>query len=267
MKSIISVLAMLALLFPLCGQAQIEVKEITTRPGVTVKFAYFKAANPITSAVLFSDGTRGNPIFSNGDSKLSRFLSKNEALLFVQNGISVLFADIPSDRGTWNGFRNTPEHAQDNAVLVAFLKEQANVQVWAIGHGNGALSAASLALVNADVDGLVLASPTQNAPFGTASAHPVYLAALEKIKQPVLLVQHKDDACPVSRREGVQAVLAAITASKRKGLVELEGGEALTYVYNREDVCYLGHHGYSKVEDVFVKQTADWIKATNSQSR
>ena len=38
---------------PITAQAQIEVKELPSRPGVTVRFAYVKAETPIASAVLF----------------------------------------------------------------------------------------------------------------------------------------------------------------------------------------------------------------------
>jgi len=247
-------------LTPLASLAQIEVKELPTRAGVTVKFVYAKAVNPIASAILFPDGYTANAIYPDGGRKIDNFLT-SDATRFLQNGISVVIADVPSDQSFWNKFRNTPEHAQDNAALMAFLKQQANVPVWAIGHGNGALSAASFGLANAQVAGVVLASPTQKAPFGVSAAHPVFLAALDQIKQPVLVVQHKEDGCTVSKFEGVQEVVAALKGSKKKELITMDGGSSSSGSAGYNSPCHRGYHGYFGIEDAVIKQMADWIKA------
>lgn len=248
-------------LSPLTGMAQVEVKEITTRPGVTVKFIYAKAANPVASAILFPDGFSANPIYANGDVKSANFLA-SDAARFVLNGISVLFADVPSDQSSWNKFRNTPEHALDNTALMSFLKQQANVPVWVIGHGNGGLSAAAYALSNPEIAGAVLASPTQRAPFGASAAHPITLAALDQIKQPVLMMQHKEDSCMISKFDGAQAVFESLKAAKKKQFIALDGGSSSTGVPGYNNSCYRGYHGYFGIEDAVIKQMADWIKAT-----
>lgn len=249
-------------LTPLTSLAQVEVKEITTRPSVTVKFVYAKAANPVASAILFPDGYQSNPIFANGDVKTSNFLNADVAR-FVQNGISVLFADVPSDQSSWNKFRTTAEHALDNAALLTFLKQQTDVPVWAIGHGNGALSAAAFALANKDVAGIVLASPTQKAPFGVSASHPVFLAALDQIKQPALVIQHKQDSCMVSKFEGVQEVVSALKTSKKVSLLSPDGGSSSTGISGYSNTCYRGYHGYFGIEDAVITQMADWIKSAN----
>jgi dienelactone hydrolase len=265
-KSLSTCIASIALLLPMTSQAQVEVKEITTRPGVTVKFVYAKATNPVASAILFPDGFSGNPIFANGDVKNPNFLASDVAK-FVQNGVSVIFADVPSDQSSWNKFRNTSEHAADNTALLAFLKQQANAPVWAIGHGNGGLSAAAFALANADIVGLVLASPTQRAPFGASAAHPVSLAALDQIKQPTLLLQHKDDGCMISKYDGAKEVLAALKSTKKNQFITLEGGSSSTGIAGYNNSCYRGYHGYFCIEDAVIKQMTDWIKATQAETK
>jgi alpha-beta hydrolase superfamily lysophospholipase len=221
---------------------------------------YAKAANPVASAILFPDGFSSNPIYANGDVKTANFLDADVAK-FVQNGISVIFADVPSDQSSWNKFRTTPEHKLDNAALMAFLKQQANVPVWAIGHGNGALSAASFAINNIDLAGVVLASPTQRAPFGTSAAHPVTLVELDQIKQPTLMLQHKEDTCTISKYEGAQEVFAKLKASKKTQFIAIEGGSSSTGIAGYNNSCYRGYHGFFGIEDSVIKQMADWIKA------
>jgi len=263
-KQFLILAASAALLTPLTSLAQVEVKDVTTRAGVTVKLVYAKATNPVASAILFPDGFSSNPIFANGDVKTANFLA-SDVTKFAQNGISVLFADVPSDQNGWNKFRNTPEHALDNATLLAFLKQQANVPVWVIGHGNGGLSAASFALSNRDVAGVVLASPTQKAPFGTSAAHVVSSAAIEQLKQPVLMLQHKEDSCMISKYEGAQEIFMALKAAKKKEFITLEGGSSSSGIAGYNNPCYRGYHGYFGIEDAVIKQMADWIKAAQAE--
>src|ERR1035437_9777631 len=66
---------LLASFVPLPSKAQVEVKEITTRPGVTVRFVYAKADNPVASAVLFQGGSGNIGIFPNGSTRVQSFLS------------------------------------------------------------------------------------------------------------------------------------------------------------------------------------------------
>lgn len=265
-KAVLAIAAVAALL-PLTSLAQVEVKEITTRPSVTVKFVYAKAANSVASAILFPDGFAANPIYANGDVKSSNFLASDVAS-FTQNGISVLFADVPSDQSSWNKFRNTPEHALDNAALIAFLKQQANAPVWAIGHGNGGLSAASLAVAKDTlIAGVVLASPTQKAPFGASAAHPVFLAPLDQIKLPTLITQHKQDSCMISKYEGAQEVVTALKSAKKVELISIEGGSSNTGVPGYNNSCYRGYHGYFGIENTVIKQMADWMKASQPEAK
>jgi hypothetical protein len=75
------------------SHAQVEVKEITTRPSVTLRFVYVKAENPVASAVLFQGGSGAIGIFPNGSMRFEGFLSGG-AYRFTQNGISVVIPDV-----------------------------------------------------------------------------------------------------------------------------------------------------------------------------
>lgn len=115
---------MLLTLLPQLVLAQVEVRELATRPDVTLRFIHGKAANAVASAVLFQGGGGNVGIFPNGTVRNENFLSGG-ARRFMDNGISVAIVDVPSDRRSLDGFRHTPEHARDAAAVIAFLRQQA----------------------------------------------------------------------------------------------------------------------------------------------
>ena len=242
-------------LLPVLGFAQPITKEITTRPGVTVKFTYVKAENAVASALLLPGGS-GVSSYNYGGTVYETYFPKALSY-YTQQGINVLMPEIPSDRSTLNNFRNSAEHVQDNAVLMAYLKQQSNVPVWVIGHSNGALSAASLTAQLQDKGpvGAVLMSSTTKAPFGMSSiAHVVLQAALDQIKVPVLVVHNKNDPCPANPYSGVALITSALKAAKKVDHFAIEGGTS------SPNACY-GIHGYLGIEDSVTKQVTDWIKA------
>ena len=239
------------------SQAQVEVKEISPRPGVTLRFVYAKAANPVASAVLFQGGGGNVGIFPNGSMRDENFLSGG-AHRFNQNGISVVIPDVPSDRRTLDDFRGTAEHAQDNAALIEFLRQQAKVPVWAIGTSNGSLSAAAASthLKEKGPDGLVLTSSVTSAPV--TAAHSVMTAPLQEVKVPVLLVHHKQDGCRVTPYGAMPGLVAALTSAKKVELISEEGGSSTG------NPCYTGYHQFLGTEAAVTKDIADWIKRYQS---
>lgn len=238
------------------AQAQVQVKEITTRPGITVRFIYAKADNPVASAVLFQGGGGNIGIFPNGSVQYEYFLSGG-AKRFTQNDISVAIPDVPSDRNYLDGFRNTPEHAQDAAALIAFLRQQSKVPVWTIGTSNGSLSAAaaSIYLKEQGPDGIVLTSSVTKATV--SAAHPVTAAALNEVKVPVLIVHHKRDGCSVSPYGAMPELVAAFKSAKRVELISVDGGTG-------GGGCGRGGHSFAEMEAAVTKDIADWIKRYQS---
>jgi pimeloyl-ACP methyl ester carboxylesterase len=239
---------------------QVEVKELATRPNVTVRFLYAKAENPVASAVLFQGGNGNIGIFPNGTTRVENFLSGG-AKRFTANGITVAIVDVPSDRRTLDEFRHTPEHAQDAAAVIAFLRQQSNLPVWAIGTSNGSLSAATAAelLKERGPDGIVLTSSVTRKPV--AAAHPVTEAALDQITVPTLFVHHKNDACGLTPYGAISGVMASMKKAKKVDLITIEGGE------NRGNPCRTGYHQFLGIEATVTQQIADWIKRYQSSEK
>ena len=250
-----------ALLLPTTGLAQVEVKEIATRSGVTLRFVYARAENPVASAVLFQGGGGNIGIFPNGSMRDENFLSGG-AQRFVRNGISVVIPDVPSDRRSLGDFRDTPEHAQDNAALIDFLRQQAKVPVWAIGTSNGSLSAAAASthLKDKGPDGLVLTSTVTKEGLSRGMAHPVILAPLHEIKLPVLLVHHKNDGCYVTPYDAMPGLIAALKAAKKVDLISVEGGSSMG------NPCHSGYHQFLGIEAAVTDDIAAWIKRYQAEA-
>lgn len=242
------------LLWPLAAQSQQEVREIPTRPGVTVRFIYARAENPVASAVLLQGGSGAIGIYPNGTTQSGGFLATG-AERFARNGISVAVPDAPSDRRNLQDFRATPEHAQDIAALMAFLRQQANVPVWAVGTSNGSLSAASAATTLKDKgpDGIVLTAAVTKRPV--SQAHPVTDAPLGEVTVPVLLVHHKEDGCQVTPYAAMPDLLAALKSARKTELIGVEGGSP-----GSGPPCGGGHHQFLGIEDAVTNAIADWIR-------
>lgn len=247
-------LFLLLALWPIAGQAQVDVREIPTRPGVTLRFIYAKAENPVASAVLLQGGSGAIGIYPNGTTQNEGFLATGAAR-FVQNGISVAIPDVPSDRNNLHEFRATPEHAQDIAALIAFLRQQSSLPVWAIGTSNGSLSAASAAtrLKDNGPDGIVLTAAVTQRPV--VQAHPVTDAPLDQVTVPVLLVHHKNDGCQVTPYAAMPNLLAALKSSKKAELISVEGGSR-----GSGTPCGGGHHQFLGIESAVTQSIAEWIR-------
>jgi hypothetical protein len=94
-----------------------QVVDIPTRPGVTQRFLYLAPAQPKAAVILYAGGHGGLHIYPNGSFAwgASNFLVRARQI-FVDNGLAVAVVDAPGDHLTppfLNGFRQTPEHAQD----------------------------------------------------------------------------------------------------------------------------------------------------------
>lgn len=236
------------------GFAQIEVREISARPGTSVRYVYAKAEGAVASAILFQGGGGNIGIFPNGSVRDEGFLSGG-AQRFLRNGISVVISDKPSDRRSLDGFRNSGEHAQDIAALIRFLRAQSSAPVWLLGISNGSLSIATGATLVKDSlpDGLVMISSVTKEGVSRGMAHPVQLAPLHEIVLPVLIVHHRSDPCYVSPYSGAEALVSELKSAKTVELLPIEGGTA-------GNPCHAGYHQFQGIEEQVTDQIANWIK-------
>jgi len=125
---------------------------------------------------------------------------------FVKRGIVTAVIDVPFDqRAGWgmsDEFRFGKEHLIDVQAVIADLgKRFPGLPIFLVGTSRGSISAASLgARLDGAVAGVVLTSSMFRASNPRAREPGPGLSRFDfgTIKVPVLIVHHREDACPVS---------------------------------------------------------------------
>ena len=242
--------------------------EVTKLPGnislVTVQ-ARKKARQPFlvlepqridASVILFAGGSGNLGLAPSGSLKHlgGNFLLRSRDHFLRQN-LMVAIVDTPSDRSSLDKFRAGKSHARDIQAVIAWLRQAADAPVWLVGTSRGAISAAGVAgrLEQGGPDGIVLTSTL----FGPSKRGSVFDAKLESIRQPVLLVHHKNDACEVTPYRKTRSFRRKLPNAAAYELIGIEGG-----VGDVGKACGGNSaHGFLGQEARVVELIADWIKS------
>ncbi len=229
------------------------VKQIDTRPGVTLRFVLSMPSVPKGTLIMFPGGG-GNGMFQVSGDKvtLGNVFNVRMTPNFVQQGFAAAIVDVPSDQpnGTSPAFRTSAEHAQDISKLINYLDGQGLKSVYLFGFSRGTLSAAYLssALNDPRIKGVVLATTVTAAPHFND-------IALSKITIPILVVHHHDDGCFESPFAGDAQMLKKMSDSSKVDFIEVNGGSP-----PKSEPCEaLSQHGYFGIETPVVQAIADWI--------
>ncbi|MEM5446619.1 alpha/beta hydrolase [Paraburkholderia guartelaensis] len=256
------VLAALSLLAH--AQSAPKVVDIPTRPGVTQRFLFIAPAAPKAAAILYAGGHGGLQLDPQGNFGwgANNFLVRSR-MLFVDDGVAVAVIDAPSDRQSppyLDGFRLTPEHAEDARAVIAWLREQLHVPVWLVGTSRGTQSVAAIAIAlandsnpSAGPDGIVLTSTILRENRG---GDPVTGMKLSALKIPVLVVHNKDDACKVCPVSETDTLMQKLTQSPETKLMLVSGGTS------RGDPCgAYAYHGFNGIESEVAHGITAWMLA------
>lgn len=236
-----------------------ELVRLPTRTGVVQPFWLMMPSGPPAASVILFTGGPGL-LFSERQPVLSgrNFLIRSRDK-FAAAGFLVASVDGPSDHPEGlDLFRDSAEHAQDIAAVIAYLRQKAAVPVWLVGTSNGTISAANAAarLGRGGPDGLVLTSsivvPTRN----LAALHAI--VDVEAIAVPTLFVHNRDDGCAACPFDAVPGEMARFSHAPRKELIAVSGGSKPQSVPCEA----LSRHGYIGIEDEVVAKIAGWIKGT-----
>jgi pimeloyl-ACP methyl ester carboxylesterase len=249
-----------ALLVATPGWAQTpRVADIPTRPGVTQRMLVLGPARPQATVVLFAGGHGGLQITPSGSLKwgAGNFLVRSRQL-FASHDLMVAVMDAPSDRQNpphLSGFRQRPEHVADIKVVIAWLKQQADVPVWLVGTSRGTQSVAFLATqlprAAGGPDGIVL---TATVLTDRPGSRPVPAMPLQSITVPTLVVHHKQDGCELCQYADLPKLMDGLTRVPRKQLLAFDGGTS------RGDPCEaMAYHGFNGIERDVVAKIAGWI--------
>jgi dienelactone hydrolase len=146
------------------------------------------------------------------------------------------------------------KHLADLVVVMNDLRTRyPGLPIWAVGTSRGTVSAAVTALwVSPPADGLVLTS-TLTGPDASEDMHGL---ALEAVQAPVLIVTHRDDACPITRPEDSDALKQRFSASERVRVKRLDGGSTPISL----PCDPLAPHGFFGIDQKAVDVITRWIR-------
>lgn len=243
--------------------ASTEIRTIPTRPGVTMDVLVMKPEKNIQNdALILFPGGNGAGAFKMttvGVASGWNFLVRS-ADDFVQNGLAVFTVAPPSDHptGMSTGFRESSEHAEDITALAHYIAGQGYERIFLVGNSRGTLSAAFLGvrLKDSRVKGVILTSSLEYDNF-------LRWLPLDKLRLPVLMVHHRDDACRVSSFEEARITQANLSVTTPVDFTEVSGG-----AYPRSAPCEnLSAHGFFGSEEKVVKVIADWVNGHKAPER
>ena len=169
--------------------------------------------------------------------------------------------DVPEDRAKMNPiWRMGENHAEDMSAVIAFLKQQADVPVWAVGTSMGSFSAANIGIRLKDkIDGVVLTSSPTNIQkeWDLSRGYPngVINMYLDRVTVPALIISHEDDACPRSPPSDISKLANKFSSSRKVEKIVFSGGDSPI-----SGPCdSLAPHGYLGIESQVVDAIARFI--------
>lgn len=237
---------------------------IDTPRGVKQSFILIEPKEPRAILILFAGGHGALGLRSATDMAWGKgnFLVRSRNRLAAQ-GFIVVVVDAPSDKrdGMNAVFRMSREHARDIEAVVAHVRKSAALPVWLVGTSMGTFSAAGVAILAKNIDGVVLTSTiTRSKPqWNIAGSHKDGVASmrLSSIISPVLIVSHVKDACDLTPAKDAAKLKARLIRSIKVEVALVEGG-----LPPRSDACEaFSEHGFLGVEDQALSAIASFVRA------
>jgi len=251
-----SALALLLILVTSPAQAADRLVTVETRPGVKVSYWWMERPDAKATLVLLPGGEGGIGM-RDGTPHSQNFLVRTRDE-FAGAGYNVAVVGKPSDHGDLDAaWRATPDHVADLAAVVDKVKAQGGGKpVWLVGTSLGTISAAAAAggMDPSRIGGIVLTSSVTGTDRYTAFSVP--MLDLSRIRVPVLLMHHKEDACNVCEPGEVHRIYEALTNAPVKKLLLVSGGD----MFPTDKPCQaLHHHGYVGMEKQAAAYITGWI--------
>lgn len=233
-----------------------KVVDLPTARGGTQRVLIEVPASPAGSVVLLAGGTGDLKIDEAGriGGLYNNQLVRSRAL-YVAAGFAVAVPDIAADLKDTRNYRGAATHGRDIAAVIAHMRAISG-PVALVATSRGALSAATVMLKQSDAlpDALVMTSGALRGPSSSAEA----MGDPARIRVPVLLVAHRDDACPVTPPSGMAEYARRLTGSPKVETMVLSGGAPA-----RGEACEAqGPHGFFGLDDQVVGAITGWLRAT-----
>ena len=232
----------------------VQVVDVPSRPGVHQRILLITPDAPKAAVILFAGG--GGDVNIGDDGRLGNagnFLVRSRAL-FAAHGLLVAVIDKPSDRVDLGNFRETDRHVADVKAVMAWLRSRTKIPLWLIGTSRGTQSVAYAAVQllgdEQAPQGIVLTSSM----LGANREATVLDMDVDRLKLPVLVVHHEQDACRYCQFSDIPALMAKLNSSQRKALISFSGGQSVGNVCKAR-----AYHGFNGIESSVVDKIAAWI--------
>jgi hypothetical protein len=198
-----------------------SLQTIPTRSGVTLPFDLVTPTNgaPKGAVILLAGGNGALGLSATGIGQAADNFCVRTRQMYALAGFVAAVPDAPSDHAQGlDGFRASPEHAQDLSALVKWLRDRyAGLHVTVVGTSRGTISAVDVAARFGAPDGpdrVVLTSSVTVIPAGATDAEdiqsvPGYEAKLAA-RVPILMLDDTLDACGASPPDGARALAQSI---------------------------------------------------------
>lgn len=245
------------------ASAKDQVVEIASR-GKKIRTLVVKPQNPVGSVVLIAGG-HGNLNIS-ADGKIG-WGAINQMVRtradYMNAGYVAIVPDIAPDlkhgKKGKKRYRWSKWHAKDLGAVIAYARTLAE-PVYLVGTSRGALSVFNEVTRQTGKqlpDAIVVTSGMLIPIFNKKPSVQRNVSGLANIKLPVLLISHKDDACPYTPPSSAEKFKPLLKSAARVDIKILSGGGGK-----------YGHpckarstHGFLGMDDVVVKTIADWLKS------
>jgi len=248
------ILLAIAMLAAGAAQAADHLVSVDTRPGVRVAYWWMERPNARATIVLLPGGEGGIGM-KGGTPHSDNFLVRSRDY-FADAGYNVAVVGKPSDKSDLDAyFRSTDEHVADLRAVVDKLGKFGK-PVWLVGTSLGTISAAAAAAAEPPlpIAGVVLTSSVTGTNRYTKFSVP--MLDLSKVRVPVLVMHHKEDACEVCEPSQAHRIVEALVNAPVKKLLLVSGGS----MFPTGPACQaLHHHGYIGMEKEAAADVTAWI--------
>lgn len=205
------------------------------------------------AAILFVGGSGNLKVWRKKKARSKNFLFRSRHL-FAERNVMAVVVDAPSDNRNSGllHFRHSDDHYNDVKSVLTWVRTQTDAPVWLIGTSRGSVSVAHLG-PRLDVAGLVMTSTVTRASNRNSSM--VTNAPLGKIRQPVLLVHHRDDECSVTPARDINGIARLLTSSAGVTVKLFSGGENK----GTNPCSARTYHGFLGIEKDVVGFITGWL--------
>ena len=204
--------------------------------------------------ILLPGGDAGTGKIVDGLPTSKNFLVRSRELFFAEQfNVIVVFRASDLQHLEYD-YRISPVHMQELGAVVRYAKQLSQAPVWLVGTSRGTVSgtAATLALPEGSVQGLVLTSSVTSKKPGAIATQDI-----GKIKVPTLVVHHKNDACKICVPYEAARITDGLKSAPIKKFQMLDGGSDPV-----GDPCEALHwHGFINHEKETVQLIARWIQS------